>query len=58
MKVTDITQTTNENNDNYLSSHEVDIVIKYRQLSEENKLTIDILINRLLKHEKEGELKC
>lgn len=52
MKVTDLYQTKNENSDKQLSSHEKDIIIKYRQLSEENKLTIDILINRLLKHEK------
>lgn len=52
MKGKHLQQKTNENNDNRLSSREMDIVDKYRQLSEENKLTIDILINRLLEHEK------
>lgn len=43
-----------KNSNTLLSSREKEIVEKYRELSEENKLTIDILITRLLKHEKGG----
>ena len=52
MKEKQITQTVNENN--ALTLREKEVLKKYRQLSEENKLTIDILIDRLLNH-KEGE---
>lgn len=34
-----------------LSEHEREVIKVYRQLSEDNKLTIDILIMRLRKHE-------
>ena len=43
-----------KNSNTLLCSREKEIVKKYRELSEENKLTIDILITRLLKHEKGG----
>ena len=36
-----------------LSEHEKEVIKVYRQLSEDNKLTIDILIMRLRKHEQE-----
>lgn len=54
MKKTESKQKKSKKNINDLSSHEIDILKKYRQLSEENKLTIDILITRLLKHEEGG----
>lgn len=38
-----------------ISPQEINFLLNYRALSDENKLTMDILCKRLLEHEKRGE---
>lgn len=43
------------NNDGEITEREKKLLQQYRKLCEENKLTIDILVQRLLTHEKGRE---
>lgn len=50
-----IREMNNSDNEPKLTNREKELLQQYRNLCEENKLTIDILIQRLLAHEKGRE---